>query len=189
MRRAEQLTESIGRARDYTNYLLAATPTSDWFRMPQEAVSHIAWQVGHLAFAQYRLALERVRCKRPGDEALISSAFLEKFGRASAPVSDSQTYPPADEIRRVFDGIHRQALEEIASLPLANQVVGQHDQKDGGAGKEDQPPKTAVLAPLVKQRSPTGIGRRRAESEKAQAGRPRCTYRVRSSIRSWPYRS
>jgi hypothetical protein len=26
MRRAEQLAESIGRARDYTNHLLAATP-------------------------------------------------------------------------------------------------------------------------------------------------------------------
>jgi len=116
MRRAEQLAESIGRARDYTNHLLTATPTSDWFRMPQEAVSHIAWQVGHLAFAQYRLALERVRGERPGDEALISPAFIEKFGRTSAPVGDPQTYPPAEEIRRVFDGIHRQALDEIAAL-------------------------------------------------------------------------
>jgi hypothetical protein len=114
MRRAEQLTESIGRARDYTNYLLAATPTSDWFRMPQEAVSHIAWQVGHLAFAQYRLALERVRGKRPGDEALISSAFLEKFGRASAPVSDSQTYPPADKSAASLTGFIARRSRRLA---------------------------------------------------------------------------
>ncbi len=67
MRRAEQLAESIGRARDYTNHLLAATPTSDWFRMPQEPVSHIAWQVGHLAFAQYRLAARSVAASGPGD--------------------------------------------------------------------------------------------------------------------------
>ncbi len=110
------MAESIGRARDYTNHLLAATPTSDWFRMPQEPVSHIAWQVGHLAFAQYRLTLERVRGKRPGDESLLSPTFLETFGRASAPVADPQAYPPSDEIRRVFDGVHQQALEEIAAL-------------------------------------------------------------------------
>jgi DinB superfamily len=117
MRRAEQLTESIGRARDYTNYLLAATPTSDWFRMPQEAVSHIAWQVGHLAFAQYRLALERVRGKRPGDEALISSAFLEKFGRASAPVSDSQTYPPADKSAASLTGFIARPSRRLPRYP------------------------------------------------------------------------
>lgn len=116
MRRAEMLLESIGRARDYTNLLLAATPTADWFRMPQESVSHVAWQVGHLAFAQYRLALERVRGKRPGDEQLISPTFLARFGRETTPVGDPRSYPSADEIRVVFDGLHRQVLSEIAAL-------------------------------------------------------------------------
>jgi len=110
------LLESIGRARDYTNFLLNGTSPSDWFRMPQEGVSHIAWQVGHLAFAQYRLALERIRGKRPEDERLVSAAFLQKFGRASTPVGNPEDYPSTEEIRHVFNAIHRQTLEEISAL-------------------------------------------------------------------------
>jgi len=116
MARSEALLESICRARDYTNRLLDGTSPSDWFRMPQEGVSHIAWQVGHLAFAEYRLALERIRGKRPDDERLVSAAFLQKFGRASTPVGDPKAYPSGEEIRRVFDAIHRQVLEEISAL-------------------------------------------------------------------------
>ncbi|HXY35655.1 MAG TPA: DinB family protein [Planctomycetaceae bacterium] len=116
MERAPSLLESIGRARDYTNHLLATIPTSDWFRMPQEGVSHVAWQVGHLAFAQYRLALERVRGKRPEDARLISPEFLQKFGRASTPIGDAAAYPSASEIRGVFDAVHRQVREEISAM-------------------------------------------------------------------------
>jgi hypothetical protein len=116
MRRAEMLLESIGRARDYTNLLLAQTPTVDWFRMPQESISHIAWQVGHLAFAQYGLTLVRLRGKRPEDEDLIPAAFLQRFCRESVPVGDQPSYPSADEIRRVLDEVHRRAQAEIAAL-------------------------------------------------------------------------
>ena len=116
MARSKELLESIGRARDYTNYLLNGTSPSDWFRMPQEGVSHIAWQVGHLAFAQYRLALARIRGKRPEDETLLTDAFMERFGPGSTPVDDPKAYPSAEEIRRIFDAVHRQALEEISTL-------------------------------------------------------------------------
>ena len=39
-------------ARDYTQSLLAGIPDDCWFVQPQNVVSHIAWQVGHLAMAQ-----------------------------------------------------------------------------------------------------------------------------------------
>jgi hypothetical protein len=116
MARSKELLESICRARDYTNFLLNGTSPSDWFQMPQEGVSHIAWQVGHLAFAQYRLALERIRGMRPEDERLVSAAFLQKFGRASTPVGNPEAYPSTEEIRRVFNAIRRQTLEEISPL-------------------------------------------------------------------------
>jgi hypothetical protein len=117
MSRARSLLESISRARDYTNFLVADTPLADWFRMPHEGVSHIAWQVGHLAFAQYSLALRRIRGKRTDDAQLFPAAFVEKFGRASTPVSDVNAYPALEEIRRVCDRMHRQVLEEISALP------------------------------------------------------------------------
>jgi uncharacterized damage-inducible protein DinB len=115
MSAAERAVESIRRAREYTVHLLGDIPTDDWFRMPHERVSHVAWQVGHLAFAEYRLALQRIRGQKPGDEQLIAPAFLEKFGRNSTPLGDPSAYPPPDEIRRVFDAVHRRALEEVSS--------------------------------------------------------------------------
>jgi hypothetical protein len=102
MARAPSLLESIIRARKSTHYLLDGTSPADWFWMPREGVSHIAWQVGHLAFAQYGLALERVRGSRPDDEGLLPTAFREKFGRGSTPVGDAAAYPTVAEIRRVW---------------------------------------------------------------------------------------
>jgi hypothetical protein len=44
--------------------------------MPPAGVTHVAWQIWHLAMAEFRLALERVRGPQPGDRDLISEAFL-----------------------------------------------------------------------------------------------------------------
>jgi hypothetical protein len=107
----------IAVARGYTDRLLASIDPNDWFRMPTEGVSHVAWQVGHLAFAQYRLALDRIRGPRPGDAALIPEVFLTVFARDSVPDPDPAKYPPAAEIRAVFDRVHRQVLQELEHLP------------------------------------------------------------------------
>ena len=116
MARARSLLESIGRAREYTNQLLSGTSPDDWFRMPHEGVSHIAWQVGHLAFAEYSLALKRIRGKRAEDAQLLPAAFVEKFGRGSSPDPDPGAYPSTEEIRRVFETLHRQVLHEVSAL-------------------------------------------------------------------------
>ncbi len=116
MGRAHNLLESIRRARTYTNRLVDSVPTSDWFRMPHEGVSHIAWQVGHLAFAQYSLGLRRMRGVLAADAQLFPAEFSPKFGRASTPEPDPQVYPSAAEIRRVFDAVHRQVVDEVSLL-------------------------------------------------------------------------
>jgi DinB superfamily len=103
-------------ARDYTVRLLDQTPTAEWFRQPSEGVTHIAWQVGHLAMAEYRLALERIRGPRPQDADLISDDFLCLFGRDSVPDADAAKYPKATDIRAVFDRVHQQTLRELATL-------------------------------------------------------------------------
>ena len=48
-------------ARNYTIGLLDQTPPTEWSRQPPGGVSHVAWQAGHIAFAEYRLALWRIR--------------------------------------------------------------------------------------------------------------------------------
>jgi hypothetical protein len=65
MSRLQLAIEQIAFARNYTIRLLDQTEAADWFRQPPGGITHIAWQVGHLAIAQYRLALERIRGPQP----------------------------------------------------------------------------------------------------------------------------
>ena len=88
MSRLQLAIEQITFARNYTIRLLDQTRAEDWFRQPPGGVSHIAWQVGHLAMAQYRLALDRIRGSEPQDADLISESFLRLFGRESVPDGD-----------------------------------------------------------------------------------------------------
>ncbi len=120
MNRLELALSQISAARDYTVGLLADIPLQDWFRQPAEGVTHVAWQVGHLAFAEYRLALERVRGPRPEDAELASPEFLKLFGRDSVPHVDPAFYPPAEEIRATFDRVHAQVLRDIPLVPDAD---------------------------------------------------------------------
>ena len=109
--------DQIRAARTYTTGLLETIEPRDWFRQPAEGVTHVAWQVGHLAFAQYKLALERIRGARPDDDRLISADFLAKFARGTVPDPDPARYPAPAEIRAVFDGVYKQALDELKDLP------------------------------------------------------------------------
>src|SRR5262249_42091120 len=120
MSRLKLATEQIVFARNYTIWLLDNTKTADWCRQPAEGVTHIAWQVGHLAMAEYRLALERIRGRRPDDGELISEDFLRLFGGQSSPDSDPTRYPGVAEIRAGFDRVHQQTLHELESLDDTN---------------------------------------------------------------------
>jgi uncharacterized damage-inducible protein DinB len=122
--------EQISFARQYTLRLLDTIDPAQWFRQPSEGVSHIAWQVGHLATAEYWLALERIRGRRPEDEGLIPDAFKKPFGRTSVPQADPSKYPSPAEIRAVFDRVHEQTLRELPDTPeevLAQPPVRPHD--------------------------------------------------------------
>jgi hypothetical protein len=119
MSRLGLLVDQIRTARSYTTGLLETIEPRDWFRQPAEGVTHVAWQVGHLAFAQYKLALERFRGARPYDVELIAADFLARFARGTVPDPDPARYPAPAEIRAVFDRVYRQALEELKDLPDA----------------------------------------------------------------------
>jgi len=104
-------------ARQYTQQLIADIDDEDWFRIPDSGVSHVAWQVGHLAMAQYMLTLFRLRGKRAEDEAMISKTFIRTFLKGTTPVSDADKYPAAKEIREVFHRVHETVIKELAVFP------------------------------------------------------------------------
>ncbi len=106
--------KSIEFAREYTETMLQGIEPADWFRQPSEGVTHIAWQVGHLAMAEYALTMIRVRGKEREDQEAISNDFFRLFQKGTTPQADADQYPPADEIRHVFDEVHRRALSELS---------------------------------------------------------------------------
>jgi uncharacterized damage-inducible protein DinB len=102
-------------ARSYTNQLLADVEPEDWFRQPSEGVTHLAWQVGHLAMAQYALTMLRLRGKEPEDQTLISNDFFRAFKKGTTPSSSAADYPAPDAILDVFQRVHERALQELAT--------------------------------------------------------------------------
>lgn len=109
---AIDLIREIRQTRLYTEEMLKDVPTDDWFQQPAEGVTHVAWQVGHLAYAQYSLALRRIRGEKVEDSKLISTEFRQLFGKGSEPTPDPTSYPTPAEIREVFDRVHQQVLCE-----------------------------------------------------------------------------
>ncbi len=116
MTRLELAVEQIVCARNYTIELLDQTPVAEWFRQPPGGVSHVGWQVGHLAAAEYRLALWRIRGAQPQDGELISEAHRGLFGYESVPDPDPAKYPSPADLRAVFDRVHEQVLREVRGL-------------------------------------------------------------------------
>jgi uncharacterized damage-inducible protein DinB len=103
-------------AREYTLSLLADVADDEWFAMPGGVPTHLAWQVGHLAMAEYGLCLFRQRGRQEIDGELMSSKFRKQFGRGSTPEADPAAYPVASEIRATFDRVHAQVLAEWSTF-------------------------------------------------------------------------
>ncbi len=117
MSRLQEAIEQIDFARQYTLERVNSIPLAEWFTAPPGGVSHIAWQVGHTAMAEYRLCLERLRPRTTADESLIPDDFLTVFGRESLPAR--VTGYTAEEIRSVYDRVHTRILEELPTYPDA----------------------------------------------------------------------
>jgi hypothetical protein len=103
--------DQLARVRPYTLRLLESVDRADWFRMPACSVTHVAWQAGHLAFAEYRLGLERIHGAQPGDAELFPEAFLRQFSAGSVAEPDPAKNPSPAEIRAVLDRVHERTLE------------------------------------------------------------------------------
>ena len=112
--RLEAAIERLKFARQYTNQFLTGLSDDEWFWSPREFTTHIAWQVGHLAVAQYNLCLRRIRGRTAADESLISDRFIDTFKLGSQPVADRAANPSLEEIRGVFGAVFETALGELA---------------------------------------------------------------------------
>lgn len=111
--------------RGYLLSLLEGLSDEDWYWMPDPAVTHIAWQVGHLAMAQYGLCLFRQRGRQEIDNGLMSGAFRKRFMKGTTPSGSTADSPQPDEIRGVLERVYQQTLVELPGFdgPLLDEPV------------------------------------------------------------------
>jgi len=103
-------------ARGYLLTTLAEMDEAEWFTMPPGCPTHVAWQVGHVAMAEYGLCLFRQRGRQQVDLELMTSSFRKLFSRGTTPEADAGKYPSAAEIRGTLDRVHAQVLQEAPSF-------------------------------------------------------------------------
>lgn len=116
MSRLALALEQIVGVRTYSLNLLDNIDPAGWYRQPAEGVSHVAWQAGHLAVAEYWLALNRLRGRQPEDAELLSDEFLQRYGRLSTPDPDPEKNSSPTELRAVLDRVHAQVRQEVPGL-------------------------------------------------------------------------
>jgi len=130
--RVEIAVRLLESAREYLYSLLEDLDDDEWFWSPPPDCgkttlvtgadgsayqSHIAWQVGHIAMAEYGLMLFRQRGRAEIDLLLMPGSFRKRFARGSKPVSDPAAYPRPAEIRAQLERIHDQVLQEVGNYP------------------------------------------------------------------------
>lgn len=108
--------QQIEFARGYLLSILAEIDEAEWFTVPAGCPTHVAWQVGHLAMAEYGLCLFRQRGRQPIDLELMTSSFRKQFSRGTIPAVDPAQYPSPGEIRATLDRVHAQVLKEVPTL-------------------------------------------------------------------------
>jgi hypothetical protein len=119
MSRLALALDQIVLTRKYTLRLLDSIPPTEWFRQPKEGITHVAWQAGHIAIAEYWLTLNRIRGSRPEDSSLLPDGFAGQFGRETVPNPDPTKSPSPEELRAILDRVHNQTLLEVPKLTEA----------------------------------------------------------------------
>ena len=103
--RLELAVNQIKFARRYVLGLVEDVEESEWFKQPAGSPTHLAWQCGHLAMAQYALTMIRIRGKEPEDERIITKGFFRCFQKGTKPDPDPANYPSLAEIRETLSRV------------------------------------------------------------------------------------
>ena len=118
--RLEIAVKQIEFARECTLSLLADIRDDEWFVMPDNCVTHVGWQVAHLAVAEYGLCLFRIRGRHSDDVELMPAQFRKKYSKGTQPDPDAAANLDPNEIRGVLDRVHGQVQTELAELSDAD---------------------------------------------------------------------
>ncbi len=108
--------------REYLLGLLDGISAEQWNIIPSGSTSHIAWQVGHLAVAEYGLMLFRQRGRAEGDIELMPGWLRKNFGKGTQPSNEPTDNPSRDELLAILDRIHQRSMKEAAFYEASSLV-------------------------------------------------------------------
>ena len=114
--RLQDAVRQIEFARAYTLLSLEDLSDDDWYWCPEQMDTHIAWQAGHLAVAQYGLTLFLQRGRADVDSELMTGKFRKCFMKGTKPTRDRANYPEVAEIRQVMTRVHQQMRDEVGNF-------------------------------------------------------------------------
>ncbi|MGY8771125.1 MAG: DinB family protein [Pirellulales bacterium] len=97
---------------------LEGVDKDDWFRMPTEGVTHVAWQVGHLSLANFGLGITKQRELGAEDAGILPKSFSKLFGKGSTPSADASVYPTAEEIHAVYKRVDAHVAKSIQQYDI-----------------------------------------------------------------------
>ena len=106
-------------ARNYTLGMLESIAGDLWNVIPPGAPSNIAWQVGHLAVAQYGLMLFRQRGRAEGDIELMPGWLRKNFGKGTQPSAAIEVTPSHEELLAILDRIHQRSIADAGGYTAA----------------------------------------------------------------------
>ncbi|MEC8560107.1 MAG: DinB family protein [Planctomycetota bacterium] len=111
----ERIIYQLERTRVLTLQLIERVPHEQWFEMPM-GITHVAWNVGHIAVAEYFLGLVFTRGPEEADASFIREDYGPLFGYNSVPVPDPGAYPTPSELVETLGAVHQQVLAETRAL-------------------------------------------------------------------------
>ena len=113
---AEVVLRQIEFAHGYLESLIADFSDDEWFAMPAGAPTHLAWQIGHVAMAEYGLCLFRVRGRQPVDLDLMPSAVRKMYSKGSTPDPSPEKNVSPAALRETMAKILHQIQVELPTF-------------------------------------------------------------------------
>lgn len=112
--RLEIAKRQMQSAREYMLGMLDGLTEDDWFWVPESGLqTHVAWQVGHIAMAQYGLALFRQRGRQEVDSELMPGKIRKLFMKGTTPKNDRDSHPDSKAILAMLERVNEQVFQEI----------------------------------------------------------------------------
>jgi hypothetical protein len=112
----DRIIFQIERTRVLSLQMIDRIPHDRWLEMPR-GITHVAWNVGHIAIAEYFLGLVLIRGMKESDQDFMPNRFPELFGYGSVASDEPSRYPSPTEILNVLNSVHDHVLSETKAIP------------------------------------------------------------------------